>query len=45
MFNHFKLGSTVILCFPENCIDFLDEIKALRMDNPLTMGQPLADKD
>lgn len=38
----FKLGSTVILCFPENCIDFLDEIKA---ETPLTMGQPLADKD
>ena len=38
----FKLGSTVILCFPENCIDFLDEIKA---ETPLTMGQALADKD
>ena len=37
----FKLGSTVILCFPENCIDFLDEIKA---ETPLTMGQSLADK-
>ena len=38
----FKLGSTVILCFPEDCIDFLDEIKA---ETPLTMGQALADKD
>ena len=44
-FSRFKLGSTAILCFPEDCIDFLDEIKALITDNPLTMGQALADKD
>lgn len=37
----FKLGSTVILCFPKDKIKFLEEIKAA---TPLTMGQALADK-
>jgi len=37
----FKLGSTVILCFPKDTIKFLEEIKA---ETPLTMGQALADK-
>lgn len=36
----FKLGSTVVLCFPPNAVDFLDEIKA---QSPLMMGQGFAD--
>ena len=36
----FKLGSTVVLCFPPNAVDFLDEIKA---QSPLVMGQGFAD--
>ncbi|EAT12306.1 phosphatidylserine decarboxylase [Bermanella marisrubri] len=36
----FKLGSTVILCFPPDTIDFNDEIKA---ESPLKMGQGIAD--
>ncbi|MFY0640697.1 MAG: phosphatidylserine decarboxylase [Bermanella sp.] len=35
----FKLGSTVILCFPEDTVKFLDEIKA---SSPLMMGQAIA---
>jgi len=37
----FKLGSTVVLCFPEDCVKFLEEIKA---ESPLMMGQALAAK-
>ncbi len=37
----FKLGSTVVLCFPENSVKFLEEIKA---ESPLMMGQALAAK-
>ncbi len=37
----FKLGSTVVLCFPEDSVKFLEEIKA---ESPLMMGQALAAK-
>ena len=37
----FKLGSTVVLCFPEDTVKFLEEIKA---ESPLMMGQALAAK-
>jgi phosphatidylserine decarboxylase len=37
----FKLGSTVVLCFPEDSVRFLEEIKA---ESPLMMGQALAAK-
>lgn len=36
----FKLGSTVVLCFPQDTIKFKDEIQAT---SPLMMGQSLAD--
>jgi phosphatidylserine decarboxylase len=36
----FKLGSTVVLCFPEDTIKFKQEIQAT---SPLMMGQALAD--
>ena len=35
----FKLGSTVILCFPEDAVKFLEEIQA---SSPLQMGQAIA---
>jgi len=35
----FKLGSTVILCFPEDAVTFLEEVKA---SSPLQMGQAIA---
>ena len=35
----FKLGSTVVLCFPEDSVKFLEEIRA---ESPLVMGQALA---
>ena len=35
----FKLGSTVILCFPEDAVKFLDEIQAT---SPVQMGQAIA---
>lgn len=35
----FKLGSTVVLCFPEDAVKFLDEVKA---GSPLQMGQAIA---
>ncbi len=37
----FKLGSTVVLCFPENAVSFLEDIKA---ESPLVMGQALGAK-
>ena len=37
----FKLGSTVVLCFPENTVSFLEAIKA---ESPLVMGEALAEK-
>ena len=37
----FKLGSTVVLCFPENAVSFLDTIKS---ESPLVMGEALAEK-
>jgi len=36
----FKLGSTVVLCFPQDAIKFKEEIMAT---SPLQMGQALAD--
>lgn len=36
----FKLGSTVVLCFPQDAIKFKEEIQAT---SPLMMGQALAD--
>lgn len=36
----FKLGSTVVLCFPEDVINFKQEVVA---ESPLSMGQALAD--
>jgi phosphatidylserine decarboxylase len=36
----FKLGSTVVLCFPKDAINFKQEIQAT---SPLMMGQALAD--
>ena len=35
----FKLGSTVILCFPEDAVTFLEEVNA---SSPLQMGQAIA---
>ncbi|WP_353350387.1 archaetidylserine decarboxylase [Oceaniserpentilla sp. 4NH20-0058] len=35
----FKLGSTVILCFPEDALKFLEEVQA---GSPLQMGQAIA---
>lgn len=35
----FKLGSTVILCFPEDAVKFLEEIQAT---SPVQMGQAIA---
>jgi len=37
----FKLGSTVVLCFPENAVSFLEEMKA---QSPTVMGQAFAEK-
>lgn len=37
----FKLGSTVVMCFPENAIEFAEELKA---ESALRMGQELAAK-
>ena len=37
----FKLGSTVVMCFPENAIEFAEELKA---ESVLRMGQELAAK-
>ncbi len=37
----FKLGSTVVLCFPENAVSFLETIKS---ESPLVMGEALAEK-
>ncbi|MEH6343828.1 MAG: archaetidylserine decarboxylase [Bermanella sp.] len=37
----FKLGSTVVLCFPENAVSFMEEVKA---ESPLMMGEALAQK-
>ena len=37
----FKLGSTVVMCFPENAIEFAEELKA---ESELRMGQELAAK-
>lgn len=37
----FKLGSTVVLCFPENAVSFMEAIKA---ESPLVMGEALAEK-
>ncbi len=37
----FKLGSTVVLCFPENTVSFMEAIKA---ESPLVMGEALAEK-
>ena len=37
----FKLGSTVVLCFPENTVSFME---AIRAESPLVMGEALAEK-
>jgi phosphatidylserine decarboxylase len=37
----FKLGSTVVLCFPENAVAFME---AIRAESPLMMGEALAQK-
>ena len=37
----FKLGSTVVLCFPPDAVKFKEEIKA---QSPLIMGQAFGDK-
>lgn len=37
----FKLGSTVVLCFPENAVSFMEEMKA---ESPTVMGQAFAQK-
>ncbi len=37
----FKLGSTVVMCFPENAIQFVEELKA---ESALRMGQALAER-
>jgi len=37
----FKLGSTVVMCFPENAIEFAESLKA---ESELRMGQELAER-
>ncbi len=37
----FKLGSTVVLCFPENAVSFMEEVRA---ESPLMMGEALGQK-
>ncbi len=37
----FKLGSTVVLCFPENAVSFLDELKS---ETTLVVGQAIGQK-